>query len=156
MGTTVNKPTESLNLILKPLKYMQGEEAVVVCVVAWCSSGPCFHDTFYWHSFFSLRWGGLWPAKVPRKGWRPRCVRGKRNHKSSNTLGSQHHIALTIHSPWLGEAHTGTSSQWCCSDTVWLSSAKPWHQSGPSLSLLLLLVAIIKKKNSAKVVVWFF
>jgi len=33
MGATINKSTESLNLILKQLKYVQGEETIVVCAM---------------------------------------------------------------------------------------------------------------------------
>lgn len=95
----------------------------------------CFQDAFYWHSLFSPRRGGLWPAKVWRKGWRTRYARRKCKDKSSSAFRSWCRIVLTVHSPQLGQGHTGASSQQRCSDAAWLSSAEQWDQSSPSLFL---------------------
>lgn len=104
LGSTFNKPTESLNLILKPLKYVQGKEAVVVCAMVWRSSCPYVFKMHYTGTASSHR-------GVSRMGWRTRCVRRKCNHKSSDTFRSRHGIVSTVHSPRLGQGHTGASSQ---------------------------------------------
>lgn len=111
LGSTFNKPTESLNLILKPLKYMQGKEAIVVCAMVWRSSCPCVFKMCFTGTASSHRGEEDCGQPVSRMGWRTRCARRKCNHKSSDTFRSRHGIVSTVYSPWLGQGHTGASSQ---------------------------------------------
>lgn len=135
MGTTINKPTVTQPGFKAVKVHARWRGCCGLCHGLMFQLSLRFQDAFYWHSLFLLRRGRLWPAKVSRKGWRTRCARRKCKVKSSNVFRSQRRIVSTVHSPQLGQGHTGASYQQCCSDAAWLSLAEQWGQSSPSLFL---------------------
>lgn len=119
--------------------------------MVWCSDCPYIFKTCQWLSLLALRRGWLWPKYQGRSGgpdaWIGNAAMRVHTHSGLNTMlfplfttcgwdrGTPGHVPSSIVLSWLR-----------------------WAETDPVLhcSLLLLLVAIIRKRNWAKVMVWFF